>query len=159
MDNINRNWEEIFWSTVDQDGPTMPNMDTNCWVWTKSCNSDGYGKIGFRWEGRIASRYSYYLNVDSNFDRSLDVCHHCDNPKCVRPSHLFLGTAKDNMQDMSKKGRHFKQKMTHCAQGHEYVTKNIYLRENNARRCLTCKRNRDMINQRACRARKKALSV
>jgi hypothetical protein len=148
MDNINRNWEETFWSRVDQDGPTMPHMDTNCWVMTKGFTNKGYGRLPFEWEGRLASRYSYYLNVDTNFDRSKHVCHHCDNPPCVRPSHLFLGTAKDNMQDMSRKKRSRGHKITHCPQGHEYTKENTYVRQDNGRRtCLTCKRKQDLVNQ------------
>ena len=140
------NQEEIFWSRVNQDGPTMPHMDTNCWVVTEGFNNRGYGKLPFSWEGRKSHRYSYYLNVDQNFDRSKLVCHHCDNPPCVRPSHLFLGTAKDNGQDMSKKGRSRGQKVTHCPQGHEYTKENTFIRKSKARQCLTCKRKQDLTN-------------
>ena len=144
----NYNREEAFWSRVNQDGPTMPHMDTNCWEWQGKRDNKGYGKLPFKWEGRLASRYSYYLNIDENFDRSKDVCHHCDNPPCVRPSHLFLGTAKDNGQDMSKKGRSRGQKVTHCPQGHEYNAENTYVRQDTGSRiCLTCKRKQSTINQ------------
>lgn len=137
----NYNWEEKFWSRVDNDGPTMSHMDTNCWVITKGFTTNGYGRVPFCWEGRRAHRYSYYLNVDENFDRSKDVCHRCDNPKCVRPSHLFLGTEKDNVQDMFRKGRSRGQRTTHCPQGHEYTKENTYVRKNSKKReCLTCKR-------------------
>lgn len=152
----NYNQEEVFWSRVDDNGPTMPNMDTNCWVWTKGFTSKNYGRLPFYWEGRRAHRYSYYLNVDENFDRSKDVCHHCDNTVCVRPSHLFLGTEKDNMQDMVKKGRGGSQRKTHCPRGHEYTKENTYMVNNKKHRtCLTCKRE----HSRKYDAIKKALNV
>ena len=162
------NHEESFWSKVDVKGPD------ECWEWTGAFRS-GYGKLPFLWEGRIASRYSYYLNVDKNFDRSLYVCHHCDNPPCVNPRHLFLDTQKGNMQDMSRKKRSRGHKVTHCPSGHEYTKENTYVRKSSGKRlCLTCKRKQDLANQmkyyyknhekskqklRDRYARKKALSV
>lgn len=71
-----------------------------CWLWLASKNKKGYGTLG---EG-LAHRISYELHYGS-FDYSLSVCHSCDNPSCVNPKHLWLGTSNENMQDMVKKKR------------------------------------------------------
>lgn len=92
--------EERFWSKVNKDGPTQPHMDTPCWVWTSSANY-GYGIFSAaRIQG--AHRVSWWLAHGEN-PGSLYVCHKCDNPPCVRPDHLFLGTAADNNRDRMQK--------------------------------------------------------
>lgn len=75
-----------------------------CWTWTGGINANGYGSC---WDGErveTASRLSYRLFVCAIPDE-LFVLHRCDNPLCVRPSHLFLGTHQDNMRDRDLKGR------------------------------------------------------
>ena len=83
------------------------NPETGCWEWTASTAGRGYGQ--FRIPGTrkniYAHRLSYILFFGEIPDDSL-VCHQCDNPKCVRPSHLFVGTSAGNLQDMKTKGRH-----------------------------------------------------
>jgi hypothetical protein len=84
------------------------NADTGCWDWTGSRNNQ-YGNIFIRWENgrgvmQQAHRASYEL-LFGEIPDGLVVCHKCDNPKCIRPDHLFVGTPQDNMDDMVAKGR------------------------------------------------------
>jgi hypothetical protein len=94
-----RSLADRFWEKVEKtDG---------CWLWTASLNGGGYGTINAGGRGRplLAPRVSWELHNGPILD-GLFVCHHCDNRRCVRPDHLFLGSAIDNMQDMKRKGRH-----------------------------------------------------
>jgi len=83
----------------------------SCWNWKASKRNKGYG--AFVWadeSGKIiqgrAHRFSYEYHI-GKIPNKIFVLHKCDNPKCVNPSHLFLGTNKDNVTDMMKKGRHW----------------------------------------------------
>jgi len=87
-----------FWEHVDKTG--------SCWLWTGSKDKDGYG--GFTDENRRnirAHRASWIIHFGP-IPTGMNVCHKCDNPPCVRPDHLFLGTYQDNTIDMVNKGRH-----------------------------------------------------
>lgn len=80
-----------FWSKVKK-GP-------GCWEWQAACDPDGYGRFG----GKLAHRTAWLL---TNGDAGAScLLHKCDNPPCVRPDHLFLGTRADNLADMRRKGR------------------------------------------------------
>jgi hypothetical protein len=81
------------------------NEVTDCWDWTAALNNIGYGMFRFSSKGmRTAHRVSYEL-FNGPIPAGLAVCHTCDNPICVNPKHLWVGTLKDNAQDMVAKGR------------------------------------------------------
>lgn len=76
----------------------------SCWLWTGYCCSKGYGRFGFRKKGWGAHRVSWVLHK-GEIPEGAGVLHRCDNPGCVNPKHLFLGTPKDNAVDRDQKGR------------------------------------------------------
>ena len=78
--------------------------DSGCWVWTGTTTSRGYGQIISNNKKFYAHRASFEAFVGKIPD-GMVVCHACDNVHCVNPDHLFLGTQKDNLQDMKAKGR------------------------------------------------------
>lgn len=89
-----------FWDKV-----SIPNDNNSCWEWIAGHHKDGYGVFGFDCGVYLSHRISYFLSHKID-PREKQVCHKCDNPNCVNPNHLFLGTQTDNVHDMNKKGRH-----------------------------------------------------
>ena len=81
------------------------NQYTNCWEWIGSTNNIGYGFIRDGKGMRTAHRVSYEEHIGA-IPKNMCVCHTCDNPKCINPDHLWLGTRKQNTQDMIDKKRH-----------------------------------------------------
>lgn len=88
-----------FWARV-----AVGSSDT-CWPWLgKDITTHGYGRCHYAGHSVIASRVAFYLATGTN-PTGMCVCHHCDNPICCNPSHLFLGTQSDNVRDSIRKGR------------------------------------------------------
>ena len=100
--------ETRFWRKVDKDGPLHPILKTKCWLWTGAilkCRNGGYGILTVEGHNNfLAHRFSYQIHIGS-IPTGLNVCHHCDNPACVRPSHLFVGDNRANAEDRDAKGR------------------------------------------------------
>lgn len=100
-------------------------------------NAVHYSKKRLNGKSHPAHRVAW-MAVHGPIPDGLFVCHKCDNPKCINVHHLFLGTHKDNMQDMVRKGRHKEQLKTHCPQGHPYAGDNLAINFKGWRRCLRC---------------------
>jgi hypothetical protein len=83
-------------------------LTDNCWIWSASKTTTGYGKFSIVNNGTHLNVFAHrvsFLIAYGPFNEKLFVCHKCDNPPCVNPEHLFLGTAKNNVHDMIEKNR------------------------------------------------------
>lgn len=120
-----------FWALVEK--------TDSCWLWTGSTWDHGYGEFKVLGERVLAHRYSYELANGPIPDARL-VCHKCDVPLCVRPDHLFLGTAGDNNRDAAAKGRARNQNKgkANCKRGHEFTEENTHRHPDGRRECRAC---------------------
>lgn len=110
---------EDFWNLV--------NKTDSCWLFTGSKYSNGYGRFQYNGKRESTHRLSYRISK-GKIPKGLFVCHTCDIRDCVNPDHLFLGTCKDNLQDMSKKGRAYNGDKKGIKNGRAKVTEEIVLK-------------------------------
>lgn len=89
---------DVFWERTDRRSPD------ECWEWQGYISPSGYGYLTHRQRSVRAHRMSYTIHKGP-IPSGLVICHHCDNRKCVNPSHLYAGTAADNNRDMMERGR------------------------------------------------------
>lgn len=98
--NIKKKDQIRFWSKAQ----LTANPET-CWEWGAAKDKKGYGRFSLNFKEKyMAHRMAYFLHNKKPIGNLL-VCHNCDNPGCINPNHLFLGTHADNFNDMKKKGR------------------------------------------------------
>ena len=139
---LNQNTILRFWTHVDQsNGPDA------CWPWTAYRDRGGYGRMGIGGQpSRLALSHRVAWEIAHGpIPAGLIVCHHCDNPSCCNPAHLFLGGQRDNMRDSAAKGRHahfcpsriHALTVTHCQRGHPFDEANTVWRGGH-RHCRIC---------------------
>jgi hypothetical protein len=123
----------------------IPEPNSGCWLWIGAIRTGGYGTFYDGEKTVGAHQFSWMVSqgVECVPDK-MDVCHTCDNPSCVNPDHLWLGSRSDNMFDASRKNRlsyrmHFNSMKTHCPQGHSYEGRNLRY-NSKGRICISCER-------------------
>lgn len=123
--------------SVTEWGPHLWDVtEPGCWVWNQTLTAHGYGQFG---RAKKAHRESYERAHQVTLTPEEKVLHSCDNPPCVNPQHLHLGTQQDNMREMVERGRAWHSNYTHCINGHALVAGNTYARKDTGKpRCRKC---------------------
>lgn len=122
--------------------PLIYVSESNCWVWPKCKDKNGYGKVSIKRVGFLAHRISWSIANKKDLTSDVHICHACDNPSCINPDHLWAGSARENIYDAIKKGRPFGPKvLSKCKRGHLLCDPNLFYRKRGdkiVRECKTC---------------------
>lgn len=135
-----------YWAKVNK------GLENECWEWVGAKNSKGYGQFSINGKSTSTHRISYAMHHGEILP-GLIVCHTCNNPPCVNPKHLYMGTNTDNMHQASQQKRFPEQHKTHCKNGHEFTPENTIIRNQGNKKgrapgstyrcCKECKRIND----------------
>src|ERR1700752_4882694 len=130
-----------FWEKVEK----VETKDS-CWIWAASKNKYGYGLFNVRGQRPsncwLAHRVSFQI-ANGPIPIGINVLHSCDNPACVNPSHLFLGSQADNMKDKAVKGRHPRNKTHYLPSGMDHPTRKKRVKKLTLKEALLIKKSAD----------------
>lgn len=117
---------------------SITKVESGCWEWNREKAPNNYGKYRVMGE-TLAHRVSYIIHNEESI-QDMCVMHSCDNPCCVNPEHLSLGSRDDNNKDRAAKKRnnHRNDGKTHCIRGHEFTEENTFIRKGGDRLCKAC---------------------
>lgn len=143
---------DAFWSKV-----AVTDDSSECWEWQGYRTRKGYGHVRQNYRRFMTHRAAVAL-TQGHLAEAAHVCHHCDNPPCCNPSHLYVGDNSSNQRDLVERGGHWLAKRSTCDYGHPFTPDNIRRRSGRpgARLCATCDRARQKVSQARIRARKRA---
>lgn len=123
---------------------------TGCWIYTQGWErkfkvdngTPGYREMSYRGKNTTAHRVAWMVFNEQAIPAGQVILHKCDNPPCVNPMHLILGTRAENNKDMKAKGRYnyHRSHYTKCRSGHEFTPENTRYTKQGARACITCQR-------------------
>lgn len=125
---------ERFWSFVSNEP-----HEKGCHLWTGRLDPKGYGFFNVGGRDVFAHRFAFFVSF-GHINADLFACHSCDNPQCVNPDRIFLGTTTENMRDAVSKGRFKGQQQRFCKRGHEFTPENTITKRKRPgqRECLLC---------------------
>jgi hypothetical protein len=112
-----------------------------CLEWNGWKTATGYGSTYHSGKNTTTHRLMYRA-TKGEIPQGMVIMHSCDNPPCICPAHLSLGTHAENMQQSIDRKRHFESVKTHCDRGHELAGENLYICRDKRRHCKTCSRAR-----------------
>jgi hypothetical protein len=131
MDDYDKDWVARMLATTER-------TESGCAVWTRFLKR--YPEASYRGKRVRVHRQMFILHQGPLAPGDC-VCHSCDVPGCIEPSHLWRGTIQQNARDRAAKKRGWWERRTHCPQGHEYTEANTYLHpDTNKRSCRVCQR-------------------
>jgi hypothetical protein len=113
--------------------------ENGCWIWQGFITANGYAQSSWKNKtGHVHRRV--YIILHGELPSSIDVCHTCDVRLCINPDHLWAGTRKQNVKDMTAKRRHYNTVKTVCLRGHSLTPENVWLCKRGMRHCRECSR-------------------
>ena len=129
-----------------------PVPESGCWLWMSSMLSPRYeyGYIVVGHDTKLLAHRAAWMVFRGPIPKGQQVLHKCDVPSCINPDHLFLGTQRDNLTDMTAKGRRVNggctranEAKTSCLRGHPLSGENLRINKQGGRICLICRRTKD----------------